>query len=93
MPNKGAPPLDDGTIDIAPQPLNGLAEQIEQIARTNCDPPLAVISRAIPTTADPAVGFLVVHVPPSSSAPHMVEGRYIGRGDKTKHYLADAEVL
>ena len=33
---------------MVPQPLNGLAEQIEQIARTNCDPPLAVISRSIP---------------------------------------------
>ena len=32
-------------------------------------------------------------MPPSPSAPHMVEGRYIGRGDKTKRYLADAEVL
>jgi hypothetical protein len=85
--------LDDGTIEVAPQPLNGLAEQIEQIARTNCDPPLAVISKSIPTTADPAVGFLVVHVPPSPSAPHMVDGRYIGRGDKTKRYLPDAEVL
>jgi hypothetical protein len=52
-----------------------------------------VISKSIPTTADPAVGFLVVHVPPSPSAPHMVDGRYIGRGDKTKRYLPDAEVL
>jgi hypothetical protein len=89
----GLAELDDGTIDLTPQPLNGLAEQIELIARTNCDPPLAVISRSIPTTADAAVGFLVVHVPPSPSAPHMVDGRYIGRGDKTKRYLLDAEVL
>jgi hypothetical protein len=89
----GLDELDDGTIEVVPQPLNGLAEQIEQIARANCDPPLAVISRSIPTEADLALGFLVVHVPPSPSAPHMVDGRYIGRGDKTKRYLADAEVL
>jgi hypothetical protein len=72
---------DDGSVEMVPQALNGLAERIEQIARTNCDPPLAVISRSISTAADPKVGYLVAHVPPSPSAPHMVEGRYIGRGD------------
>jgi hypothetical protein len=37
-------------------------------------------------------GVLLVEVPPSPLAPHMVEGTYYGRGDKTKHKLTDAEV-
>ena len=83
----------DGAVELSPERLEGLAERIELIARTNCDPPLAVISRSIPTAADPHVGYVIVHVPASPSAPHMVEGRYLGRGDKTKRYLSDAEVL
>ena len=35
----------------------------------------------------------MVHVAPSSQAPHMVDGRYLGRGEKTKRYLTDPEVL
>lgn len=36
--------------------------------------------------------MLLVHVPPSPLAPHMVEGRYYGRGDTTNHQLTDGEV-
>lgn len=101
---------------LAPQPLKGQAEKIEQTARFNTDPPLSVITQEIPaepgasggdadddTSADgaedqaaeqaPAVGYLVVHVPASPVAPHMVDGRYYGRGDKTKHTLPDPEVV
>jgi len=46
----------------------------------------------IPTAADPSRGYLLVTVPPSPTAPHMVDGRYWGRGDTTKHVLPDAEV-
>jgi len=81
------------TVALAPQPLDGLRERVESIARAIPDPPLPVIVRAIASTSDPTVGYLVVHVPPSPAAPHMVDNRYFGRGDTQKQYLSDAEVL
>lgn len=41
------------------------------------------------SSQQPSHGYLIVHVPPSGSAPHMVEHKYLGRGDKTKQYLSD----
>lgn len=82
------------TFRLASQPLNGLAEKLEQIARsTLLDPPLSVLTDEIPSDTDPTRGYLVVHIPASSAAPHMVDGRYYGRGDKTRHVLSDADVL
>ncbi|GAA0989181.1 hypothetical protein GCM10009555_072600 [Acrocarpospora macrocephala] len=83
---------DAGTFDLAPQPLKGLGEKFEQIARSVPTPSLAVLTELIPSEADPTQGYLVIHIPVSPGAPHMVEGRYWGRGDKTKHYLSDPEV-
>ncbi|WP_329583530.1 AlbA family DNA-binding domain-containing protein [Streptomyces sp. NBC_01361] len=79
------------TFELAPQPLNGLPEKVEQVARSIPDPPLNVITEVIETA--PGTGYLVVHIPASPAAPHMVEGRYFGRGDKTKYRLSDTEVL
>lgn len=82
------------TFTLAPQPLSGLEEKLEQIARsTLIDPPLSILTDEIHSEADPAQGYLVVHIPASSAAPHMVDGRYFGRGDKTKYSLSDAEIL
>lgn len=80
------------TFSAAPQPLEGLAERVEQIAANRVDPPLFVRVHDVPTEADPSLGFLLVEVPPSSQAPHMVDGRYYARGDRTKRRLTDAEV-
>lgn len=80
------------TMRLSPLPLSGLAERIEQVARMIPDPPLAVLCRSITSTQDPSRGYLMVHVPPSGTAPHMVEHKYLGRGDKTKQYLSDPEV-
>lgn len=84
---------DNRTFFRAPQPLKGLGEKVEQVARTLPDPPLAVVTTDIPSTEDEDQGYLVIHVPASPAAPHMVDGRYHGRGDKTKHVLSDAEVV
>lgn len=81
-----------GKFRLKPQPLNGLAERVESIARTIPDPPLNVITAPIPATGREGSGYLVVHVPASPAAPHMVDGKYPARGHKTKHYLTDAEV-
>jgi hypothetical protein len=82
------------TFIRSPQPLNGLAEKIENIALSSLvDPPLHIRSEEIPTDADPTIGYLVVHIPASSVSPHMADGRYYGRNDKTKYALSDPEVL
>ncbi|QKW36246.1 ATP-binding protein [Actinomadura sp. NAK00032] len=78
---------------LSPQPLKGLAEKMEQIARSIPDPPLNVVTREIESGADPGMGYLIIHIPASPAAPHMVDGHYWGRGDKTKYKLADAEVV
>lgn len=81
------------TFELAPQPLNGLPEKIEQVARTIPDPPLTVITQEISSAADDSTGYLIVHIPASPVAPHMVDNRYFGRGDKTKYQMGDAEVV
>ena len=75
-----------------PIPLAGLAERLEQIALTAIAEPLFVRTLVLPAAADPTKGFMVVAVPPSGRAPHMVDGRYYGRGDKTKIVLSDSQV-
>ncbi|NUK50094.1 ATP-binding protein [Streptomyces lunaelactis] len=84
---------DSRTFELAPQPMNGLPEKVEQVARSIPDPPLNVITEVIDSTTGSNTGYLVVHIPASPAAPHMVDGRYFGRGDKTKHRLTDPEVL
>lgn len=89
----GVEELGPGNLQLRPQLLTGLAERLEQIAAMIPDPPLAIVSRSITSETDATLGYVVAHVPASPSAPHMVDGRYLGRGDKTKRYLSDAEVL
>ncbi|MFJ9521869.1 helix-turn-helix domain-containing protein [Kitasatospora sp. NPDC101801] len=84
---------DERTFELAPQPLNGLAEKVEQVARTLPDPPLTVLTEEIYSAADDGTGYLVVHIPASPVAPHMVDNRYFGRGDKTKYQMGDSEVV
>lgn len=81
------------TFGKAPLALAGLAERIEQVAGMTVDPPLAVLAREIPSEAGQGLGYLVVHIPASPTAPHMVDGRYYGRGDKTRRHISDAEVV
>ncbi|MFJ5984388.1 helix-turn-helix domain-containing protein [Lentzea sp. NPDC092896] len=84
-----------GTFSLAPQPLDGLSETVEQLVRYHCDPPLFVQCHRIAAPGGPGgaiQGVLVVEVPPSPLAPHMVKGQYHGRGDTVKHVLSDAEV-
>jgi hypothetical protein len=84
----------DETHPPTPTPvvLAGLAERLEQIALMAVTEPLFVRTLVLPTDADASRGFVVVVVPPSGRAPHMVDGRYYGRGDKTKIVLSDAQV-
>jgi hypothetical protein len=82
----------DRTWSPRPQPLEGLAERVDQIAGQLVEPPLYVVCREI-AAATPAVGYLHVEIPPSARAPHMVDGIYYGRGDTNRIRLSDAEVI
>lgn len=73
--------------------LTGLAERIDAVARSRVDPPLVV--RARPEIVDPSQphrGVLIVEVPPSGQAPHMVDHVYYGRADRAKMRLSDQQV-
>lgn len=76
--------------------LEGQQERIEGILRTSIDEvPVFKIS-AIQTEVDNSKGYLIVFVPPSERAPHMVivkgEKRFYGRGEKINYVLSQAEV-
>lgn len=71
--------------------LPGLAERVDQVAR-RITPPLSVLCRDLSNPDKPGRGVLLVEIPPSPDAPHMADERYWGRGDRTEHTLADAEV-
>lgn len=82
----------NGRCEPTPVELAGLPERVEQVALSIPDPPIAVTCSAIPTLDDPTHGYLLIDVPASGQAPHMVDGVYRGRGDKTKVRLSDADV-
>lgn len=82
----------EGAPALVPIDLAGVCERIEQVAVTRIDPPLFVTCREIRCSGDEAVGYVLVQVPPSASAPHMVDGTYPARGDKSRRHLSDAEV-
>jgi hypothetical protein len=88
----GVDELEGSMPVLDPQPLAGLAERVEQVARTVPDPPLPVRCKAILSAADPLLGYLLVEVPLSGQAPHMVDHVYYRRGDKTRERLSDPEV-
>jgi hypothetical protein len=80
-----------------PQPfkLAGSRERVDQIVRTTISEPPDIQVREIPAD-DPSLGYLVVAVPPSPRAPHMVtvnrEYRYYGRSDTGNVLLTEGEV-
>lgn len=83
----------DENAGLQPFNLSGFRERVDQVARSLIDEPLAVTVREIPAESRERVGYVVVVVPESPAAPHMVDGRYRGRGDTTNIVLSDAEVL
>jgi hypothetical protein len=80
-------------LSLAPFDLVGQAERIDEIVRSRCEPPLYVACHPLPVNPDDrSHGLLLVEIRPSPDTPHMVDGRYHGRGDTTKRRLTDAEV-
>jgi hypothetical protein len=76
---------DENDRPTIPQPfkLAGARERVDQIVRTSISEPPEIQVREVPTDEDSSFGYLVVAVPPSPRAPHMVtvgkEYRYYGR--------------
>lgn len=83
---------DTRTFEAVPIALHELIERIEQIAANRVDPPLVVRPREIPSSEE-GIGYVWVDIPASPDAPHMVDGRYYGRGERTNRILSDADVL
>lgn len=72
--------------------LAKLADRVDQVARDKVRPSLVVRSHEVPDPARPGWGCLLVHVPPSPLAPHMVDYVYYGRGDRANIRLGDEQV-
>ncbi|USY21762.1 ATP-binding protein [Nocardiopsis exhalans] len=82
-----------GRFFLAPiERQDQVEETPERIALTRCDPPLLVRTQWIDSHKKTGQGYLLVEIPASSLAPHMVDGRYYGRGEKQKYPLSDAQV-
>jgi hypothetical protein len=81
---------------LAPIPLPGQRERITSIVQTSIAEAPKISISAIPTSSDPSKGYLVVVVPPSDRAPHMVvvkgDNRYYGRTATGNYPLNEAEV-
>lgn len=83
----------DHSFSLTPFEMpDGALERIEQIAQTVCQPPLPVAPRYVASEQTPGAGYIVVDVPISARAPHMVDGRYLARGETQKQYLDDTSV-
>lgn len=81
------------TFTVAEMDLPAHLDQtIDQVARARVTPPLYVTPTLVPNPAGPSRGLLVVEVPASPTAPHMVGGVYYGRSETGKVPLPDDEV-
>lgn len=87
---------DDRLTVSQPFSLAGVRERVDQIVRTSISEPPDIQVREIRSDNDPGLGYLVVVVPPSPRAPHMVtvgkEFRYYGRSDTGNVPLTEGEV-
>ena len=64
-----------GLTQPTPIELAGQAECIDQIAQASISEPPYIEIVSLPTTGDPAIGYLAVVVPRSARAPHQVTVR------------------
>lgn len=67
--------------------------RISQVAASRITPPLSpLIHDPIASPDDPDTAVVIVEVPPSAVAPHMVDGHYWGRSSDGKRVLSDPEI-
>lgn len=81
---------------LTPVPLANSAERIDALIRSNIQEPPRVIITTIPTATDPSVGYIIVLIPPSPRAPHMVmyrgDNSFYGRSPTGNKKLTEGEV-
>ncbi len=81
---------------LAPFALAGVRERIYSIVLTCVAEPPKMEIIALPTDADPTIGYIVIVVPPSPRAPHMVvkggDMRFYGRGPVGNVTLSEGDV-
>ena len=81
---------------LTPVSLAGARERIDSVVGTAIDEPPFVKMYTIPTEDDPSVGYVIVVVPQSPRAPHMVTIRdinsYYGRSATGNRKLNQSEV-
>ncbi len=81
---------------LSPVELAGQSERINQIARTAISEPPFLRVHPIETANDRNKGYLVIEIPPSPRAPHMVTvgkaDRYYGRTSAGNTHLTEGEV-
>nr|WP_141216363.1 RNA-binding domain-containing protein [Rhodococcus sp. 06-621-2] len=72
--------------------LGSLQIRINQVSQSTIHPALHVSTQTFDHPTDPGLGVMIVSVPASASAPHMVDGAYWGRTEHGKATLSDDEV-
>lgn len=82
---------DDGNV-VGTQDIAGLETRITQVAAAQIYPPLTTTTTKFDKPGEPGTGLLVVTVPASAGAPHMVNETYWGRTAEGKRALGDDEV-
>jgi hypothetical protein len=85
-----------GTFTANPIPLQGVKEKIGQIVESHVQERIEFEVYELPLDNDPTRGYVVVEVPVSARAPHMVESKgryqYYGRQPGGNTILGEAEV-
>lgn len=81
---------------LAPFDLTGQRERVDTIRQTAISEPPDVDIRTLPCDDAPERGYLVVVVPTSPRAPHMVtsggKNRFYGRGETGNRLLTEADI-
>lgn len=86
--------IKDKTCEVVGTNVQGLRDRISQVASMQVHPPLSpvIYPDVLPPNGDLDTSILVIEVPASPQAPHMVDGAYWGRSSNGKRKLADPEV-
>ncbi len=81
---------------LNPIKLAGAPEKIDSIVRSSISEPPHITISTIPTSKDPSVGYILILVPQSARAPHMVtvknDNRFYGRSGKGNVILNEGEI-
>lgn len=72
--------------------ISGLQSRLDATAQARVEPPLTITTQSFVHPTETQRAIMIVTVPASAGAPHMVDKSYWGRGDEGKRALSDHEV-